>query len=75
LGYITPLNTELLKDSKLRYTSGRYTNMKDASYKRDQAKSMGINDAFITAYLNGVRITITEADRLLSEKGPSILAK
>jgi hypothetical protein len=75
LGYITPLNTELLKDSKLRYTSGRYTNMKDAAYKRDQAKSLGINDAFITAYYNGVRITISEADRLLSEKGPSVLAK
>jgi hypothetical protein len=75
LGYITPLNTELLKDSKLRYTSGRYTNMKDASYKRDQAKSMGINDAFITAYYNGLRITISEADRLLGEKGPSVLAK
>lgn len=75
LGYITPLNTELLKDKKLRYTSGRYMNLNDAKYKRDQAKSMGIQDAFITAYYNGVRITVAEAERMLAEQGPSILAK
>jgi Flp pilus assembly protein TadG len=75
LGYITPLNTELLKDSKLRYTSGRYITIDDAKYKREQARSLGIQDAFITAYYNGVRITVSEAQRLLTEQGPTILAK
>lgn len=75
LGYITPLNTELLKDTKLRYTSGRYINLEDAKYKREQARSLGIQDAFITAYYNGIRITVSEAQRLLAEQGPGILSK
>ncbi|MFN0032994.1 MAG: hypothetical protein ACKVOR_12615 [Flavobacteriales bacterium] len=74
LGYINPLNTELLDGNRIRYTSGRYTSMQGAVDKRAEAKTMGIKDAFITAYYNGKKITLSEADRLLKENGPSILA-
>jgi hypothetical protein len=72
---ITELNSELTESKKIRYTSGRYSSMMDAVQRRSEAKDLGIRDAFITAYYNGKRITLTEADRLLQEKGPSILAK
>lgn len=73
--YINPLNSELIDGSKIRYTSGRYTSLNGAVDKRTEAKSLGIKDAFITAYYNGKRITLSEADKLLKDNGPSILVK
>lgn len=71
--YINPLNSELTDTRKIRYSSGIYTTMEDAVEKRAEARVLGISDAFITAYFNGQRITLSEADRLLKEKGPGIL--
>jgi hypothetical protein len=72
---IYPLNTELTEAKKIRYTTGRYNNLKYAVEKRSEAKNLGIADAFITAYYNGKRITLSEADRLLKENGAGILVK
>jgi WD40-like Beta Propeller Repeat len=70
--YINPLNSELIDGSKIRYTSGRYTSLNGAVDKRTEAKSLGIKDAFITAYYNGKRISLSEADKLIKDNGPSI---
>lgn len=70
---IDPLNTELTETSKIRYTSGRFTSLAGAVDKRFEARSKGISDAFVTAYYNGKRIGLSEADRLLKEMGPGIL--
>lgn len=72
---ISSLNSELTESKKIRYTSGRFNSMMAAVEKRAEAKNLGIKDAFITAYYNGRRITLSEADRLLKENGASILAK
>jgi hypothetical protein len=72
---ISPLNSELTATQKIRYTSGIYNNLEAAVAQRDAAKALGITDAFITAYYNGVRITLSEADRLLKENGTTILVK
>jgi hypothetical protein len=72
---ISPLNSELTATQKIRYTSGIYNNLEAAVAQRDAAKALGISDAFITAYYNGVRITLSEADRLLKENGTTILVK
>ncbi|MEZ4798332.1 MAG: hypothetical protein R2809_00860 [Flavobacteriales bacterium] len=72
---ISPVNSELTETKKIRYTSGIYSSLQDAVDQRDAAKNLGINDAFITAYYNGKRITLTEADRLLKENGNTILVR
>lgn len=72
---ISPVNSELTETKKIRYTSGIYSSLQDAVNQRDAAKNLGITDAFITAYYNGKRITLTEADRLLKENGNTILVK
>ncbi len=73
LQYINPLNSELTESKKIRYTSGMFTSMQEAVDKRTEARALGITDAFVTAYYNGQRISLSEADRLLKEKGNGIL--
>ncbi|HEY8403621.1 MAG TPA: SPOR domain-containing protein, partial [Flavobacteriales bacterium] len=73
LHYINPLNSELTETKKIRYTSGMYTSLQEAVDKRTEARAIGITDAFVTAYYNGQRISLSEADRLLKEKGNGIL--
>jgi hypothetical protein len=72
---VDPLNSELTETNKIRYTSGQFNNLADAVIKRDAIRAQGIVDAFVTAYYNGKRITLSEADLLLKEKGTGILAK
>ncbi|MFM7728984.1 MAG: hypothetical protein ACKO7B_19960, partial [Flavobacteriales bacterium] len=72
---IDPLNSELTENSKIRYTTGQFRSMADAVVRRDEIRKKGIEDAFVVAYYNGNRISLSEADLLLKEKGEGILAK
>jgi hypothetical protein len=72
---ISPVNSELTANNKIRYTSGIYNNLDAAVNQRNVAKERGIKDAFITAYYNGEKITLSEADRLIKENGTTILVK
>lgn len=72
---IDDLNSELLPDGRIRYTSGRFIREKTANAYRMQVIKLGIKDAFITAYYKGKRIKITEALNLIDQLGPDILLK
>lgn len=72
---ITPLNSELTESAKVRYTTGRYRDLDAARARKDEAVGLGVKDAFITAYLNGKRIPVREANALLQQFGPTILAQ
>jgi hypothetical protein len=71
---ITPLNSERTETNKIRYTTGVFLDMDQARGRKDQAVTLGVKDAFITAYLNGKRIPMRDARALLQKFGPSVLA-
>ena len=70
---IQPLNSQLTENGKIRYTTGIYCNVEDATKRKDEIVQIGITDAFVTAYYNGVRISLTEANTLIQQNGSSIL--
>jgi hypothetical protein len=67
------LNTNLSDKGQIRYSTGRFDDVATAVSRRNEVRQIGINDAFVTAYYNGVRITIAEARKLLDENGSRIL--
>lgn len=71
---ITPLNSELMDDGKIRYTSGMFNEMGDAVGYRAKMVQLGVKDAFIVAYFNGKRIPLDDAI-YLSEKFGSKLSR
>ena len=71
---LTPISTKRMEDNTIRYFSGIYHSVEEAKTQHTNALVSGVSDAFITAYYNGSRITIAEAELILKTKGPSILA-
>ncbi|GAB4377404.1 MAG: hypothetical protein Kow0075_05850 [Salibacteraceae bacterium] len=67
---ITPLMQESLPNGLYRYTTGVYTDEAKATQARDEIRALGITDAFVTAYKNGIRITVEEAMQELSGQQP-----
>jgi len=72
---ISPLNSERTETAKIRYTTGMFLDTEQARIRKDGTVSLGVKDAFVTAYLNGKRISMREAALLLEKFGPAILAK
>lgn len=70
---VSPLNSEMLPNGLIRYTSGTYKDVAAATKAKDAIVNKGIKDAFVTAYYNGQRITVEEAAKIIAEKGSSVL--
>lgn len=70
---ITPLVTKRLPNGQIRYSSGIFNSVQQAKPKQLEAINKGVSDAFITAYYQGERISIAQAQQLLNEKGEGIL--
>ncbi|MEW6467281.1 MAG: hypothetical protein AB1458_00065 [Bacteroidota bacterium] len=70
---ISPLNSEMLPNGLIRYTSGTYKDVASATQAKEAIVKKGVKDAFVTAYYNGKRITLEEAAALIAEKGTSIV--
>jgi hypothetical protein len=72
---LTNLNSELTAGGMIRYTTGRFASSADAAFWKQEAINAGVNDAFITAYNNGVRISLQDAQALLDENGAGALSQ
>ncbi len=71
---LTELNSELTGSGVIRYTTGRFAGLKEATSRKELAREKGVSDAFITAYYNGKRISLAEAEKALEAEGAGILA-
>lgn len=71
---IQPIYTETAPNGNLRYNVGIYNNLGRALEAKTMAIDIGIKDAFITAYYNGKRISMTEAKQYEYEGGASVFS-
>ena len=62
---IQPLYTEVAPNGNYRYNTGIYNNVGRAVEAKNMIIDVGIKDAFVTAYFNGKRISLPEADLLI----------
>lgn len=74
LKYLQPLFGEPTDKGQVRYSVGMYNNLDLAKKARQIAIQAGIADAFITAYVNGKRISVSEGQKTEAEKGNSVFA-
>jgi len=66
---LSPLMTLRLPNGQIRYSVGMFSNVEEARVKKQVALDRGAADAFVTAYFDGVRITVTEALNMLEARG------
>ncbi|HKL02656.1 MAG TPA: hypothetical protein VJ911_03235 [Cryomorphaceae bacterium] len=71
---LSDLNTELTGSGYVRYTTGRFGNLSDARSRKETAINKGVADAFITAYYNGKRISISDAQEILDKEGSRVIS-
>jgi epidermal growth factor receptor substrate 15 len=75
LKYTENVVSKLLPDGMIRYSTGIFPSISACMDTKNKVISSGIKDAFITAYYKGERITLAEAEKLLQEKGETIIEK
>lgn len=51
----------------LKYTSGKFVNVKDASAHQAALREKGFKDCFVVAFKNGLRIDMAQARKMLEE--------
>ncbi|MEK6616961.1 MAG: hypothetical protein AABZ32_12805 [Bacteroidota bacterium] len=72
---ISPLNSEKTDNGLIRYTTGRFDDEAKASRAKNNIADKGISDAFVVAYDNGKRISLSDAKNRIDSQGKDILSK
>ncbi|MFH1004026.1 MAG: hypothetical protein V1781_00775 [Bacteroidota bacterium] len=71
---ISPLNSEHTDNGLFRYTTGRFNDDSKAEILKNSIVTRGIKDAFVTAYYQGKRISLSAAKNLIAS-GQEVLMK
>lgn len=61
---LSPINADRTGTGMVRYSTGVFTSVQEASAAKSEIQANGITDAFVTAYYQGQRITIERAKQL-----------
>jgi hypothetical protein len=64
---LNPIYEDVTQYGYIRYTTGIFKDLTTANTEKERIRQIGIKDAFVTAYFEGKRITVTEANKLKSE--------
>jgi hypothetical protein len=63
------MNGETTASGYIRYTAGNFQKMEGATAVKNDLRGLGYGDAFVVAYLDGKRISISDALAAMKEKG------
>lgn len=74
---MSPLYSEKAPNGSLRYYTGTYTSISRAGEAKGMVVDIGIKDAFVTAYYNGKRVSMEDAQKYEAQgskfpKGPEV---
>ncbi len=70
---ISPLVTKFV-GNLYKYSTGIYRSVNDAVVRKNEVVALGNSDAFVTAYYNGEKISVTKAQQLIEQQGESVFA-
>ncbi|MBS1651024.1 MAG: SPOR domain-containing protein, partial [Bacteroidetes bacterium] len=71
-GGLNPVNGETTANGYIRYTAGNFNRYENANAVKNDLRKLGYNDAFVVAYYNGKRITLSEAVVVLEKEGKNV---
>lgn len=66
---LSPLYGETTRNGYYRYTAGDFEKIESANAVKNDLRNLGYRDAFVVAYLNGKRITASEAIAYMAKEG------
>lgn len=66
---LAPVVGQTTPNGYIRYMAGNFEKYESANAVKNDLRRLGYKDAFVVAYLNGKRITLSEATSQLQEKG------
>ena len=66
---LSPLNGETTRSGYYRYTAGDFEKIEAANAVKNDLRKLGYRDAFVVAYLNGKRISASEAIAYMAKEG------
>ena len=69
------MNSEKTDNGLIRYTTGRFDDEAKASRSKNNIAGKGISDAFVVAYYNGKRISLSVAKNMIESQGKDVLSK
>jgi hypothetical protein len=66
---LSPLYGETTRNGYYRYTAGDFEKIEAANAVKNDLRKLGYRDAFVVAYLNGKRISASEAIAFMAKEG------